>query len=111
MDIFLTTDRLVLRRFTMADEDNAVELDSDPDVMHYITGGLTTPREEIRTDYLPAWLSYYTRYAGYGFWAAEADGRFVGWFPPTARPTSPNWATACANRPGARVTRPKAPAP
>jgi RimJ/RimL family protein N-acetyltransferase len=90
MDIFLTTDRLVLRRFTMADEDNAVELDSDPDVMHYITGGQATPREEIRTDYLPAWLGYYTRYPGYGFWAAEADGRFIGWFhlrPPADSPS------------------------
>lgn len=37
-DAFLTTDRLVLRRFTMADEDNLVELDGDPDVMHYIPG-------------------------------------------------------------------------
>ena len=89
MHIFLTTDRLVLRQFTMADEDNAVELDSDPDVMHYINGGRATPREEIRTDYLPAWLSYYTRFDGYGFWAAEADGKFIGWFhlrPPAGSP-------------------------
>ena len=41
------------------------------------------------TDYLPAWISYYTRYTGYGFWAAEADGRFIGWFhlrPPASSP-------------------------
>jgi RimJ/RimL family protein N-acetyltransferase len=78
MHIFLTTDRLVLRQFTMTDEDNAVELDSDPDVMRYLNGGRPTPRDEIHTRYLPAWMSYYTRYTGYGFWAAEADGEFIG---------------------------------
>src|SRR5882757_1199467 len=78
MHTFLTTDRLVLRQFTMADEDNAVELDSDPDVMRYLNGGRPTPRDEIHTRYLSAWMSYYTRYTGYGFWAAEADGEFIG---------------------------------
>ncbi len=91
MDVLLETERLVLRRFTMADVDNAVELDSDPAVMHYITGGRTTPRAEIETDYLPAWLSYYDRYAGYGFWAAieKGTGEFLGWFhlrPPAGSP-------------------------
>ncbi|HVQ91851.1 MAG TPA: GNAT family N-acetyltransferase [Mycobacteriales bacterium] len=91
MDVLLETERLVLRRFTMADVDNAVELDSDPAVMHYITGGRTTPRAEIETDYLPAWLSYYDRYAGYGFWAAieKGTGKFLGWFhlrPPAGGP-------------------------
>jgi RimJ/RimL family protein N-acetyltransferase len=83
MDVFLTTERLVLRRFTAADEDHLVELDSDPDVMHYITGGRTTPREEIRDDFLPAFLDYYRCYAGFGFWAAVdavGTGGFLGWF-------------------------------
>ena len=39
MQIFLETERLVLRRFTADDVENLVELDSDPDVMHYITSG------------------------------------------------------------------------
>lgn len=83
MDVFLTTERLLLRRFTEADEDNLVELDSDPDVMHYINGGRPTPRAEIRDDYLPAFLSYYTRFAGFGFWAVASTSdpdRFLGWF-------------------------------
>jgi RimJ/RimL family protein N-acetyltransferase len=82
MQVLLETERLVLRRFTAADVDNLVELDSDPDVMHYITGSRTHSREEIETDYLPAFLSYYDRYAGYGFWAAEEEstGEFLGWF-------------------------------
>ena len=79
---FLQTERLVLRRFTAADVDLLVELDSDPVVMRYITGGRPTPRDEIENDILPWWLGYYERFAGYGFWAAiERDtGAFIGWF-------------------------------
>jgi [ribosomal protein S5]-alanine N-acetyltransferase len=33
MQIFLATERLVLRQFTEDDVDNLVELDSDPDVI------------------------------------------------------------------------------
>ena len=38
--------------------------------MRFINGGRPTPRAEIEAEYLPAWLAYYERYAGYGFWAA-----------------------------------------
>ena len=82
MHVFLETDRLVLRRFTAEDVDLLVELDSDPEVMRYVTGGRPTPREEIVSDFLPAFLAYYERFAGYGFWAAleRSTGEFVGWF-------------------------------
>jgi RimJ/RimL family protein N-acetyltransferase len=70
MKEFLRTERLVLRRFTADDVDLLVEIDSDPEVMHYVTGGLTTSREEIADDVLPAFLSYYERYDRFGFWAA-----------------------------------------
>jgi RimJ/RimL family protein N-acetyltransferase len=79
---YLQTERLVLRRFTEADVDNLVELDADPDVMFFINGGRPTPREYIEQVLLPAWLSYYARSPGLGFWAAEekATGQFIGWF-------------------------------
>jgi RimJ/RimL family protein N-acetyltransferase len=82
MDIFLETERLVLRRFTKEDLDNLVELDSDPDVMRYINGGRSTSRDEIEKDILPAFLDYYERFEGYGFWAAieKSSGEFLGWF-------------------------------
>ena len=82
MDIFLETERLVLRRFTTDDVDNLVELDSDPDVMHYINGGKPTPRTEVEDDILPAFLAYYQRFEGFGFWAAieKSTGEFLGWF-------------------------------
>jgi RimJ/RimL family protein N-acetyltransferase len=82
VQVFLETERLVLRRFTRQDVDNLVELDADPEVMRYLTGGRPTPREEVRDEVLPAWLAYYQRPGGYGFWAAveKASGEFIGWF-------------------------------
>jgi RimJ/RimL family protein N-acetyltransferase len=82
MHVYLETERLILRRFTMDDEDLLFELDNDPDVMLYINGGAPVPREEIVEETLPAFLSYYERFGGYGFWAAieKESGRFLGWF-------------------------------
>ena len=50
--------------------------------MKFINGGRPTPREEIETEVLPAFLGYYERFEGYGFWAAveKSTNRFVGWF-------------------------------
>ncbi|MGH2774518.1 MAG: GNAT family N-acetyltransferase [Actinomycetota bacterium] len=80
--VFLETERLLLRRFTMADVDNLVDLDGDPEVMRFINGGQPTSREEIQNDVLPWFLQYYERFDGYGFWAAieKSTGEFLGWF-------------------------------
>jgi RimJ/RimL family protein N-acetyltransferase len=82
MHIYLETERLVLRRFTLDDVDNLFALDADPEVMFYLTGGRTTPREEIANDLLPWFLQYYEDGDRYGFWAAieKATGEFLGWF-------------------------------
>jgi len=82
MHVILETERLILRRFTTDDVDNLVGLDGDPDVMFYINGGRVTTREDIETDYLPAFLAYYERGDAYGFWAVveKSTGDFLGWF-------------------------------
>ncbi len=82
MQVFLETERLLLRRFTEADGDNLFVLDSDPDVMRFLTGGTPTPRDAIRDEILPRFLSYYARYDGLGIWAAieKSTGEFLGWF-------------------------------
>ena len=83
--VILETERLTLRRFTDTDADAAllVELDSDPEVMRYITPaggppplGVAEYRERIRT----AWIPHYAK-PGRGCGAAfeKATGRFVGW--------------------------------
>ena len=79
--VFLETERLVLRRFTADDVDLLVALDADPAVTFFITGGTPTPREEVVDEVLPAFLGYYERFPGYGFWAVEerATGDFLGW--------------------------------
>lgn len=78
----LETDRLTLRRFTIADVDALTDLDSDPEVMFFITGGRPTPRAEIAEEVLPHWLALDARGDGYGFRAAveRATGDFLGWF-------------------------------
>lgn len=80
--VHLRTERLELRRFTPDDVELLADLDSDPEVMHFITGGRATPREEIETAVLPHFLGWYERSDRYGFWAAmeRSTGEFLGWF-------------------------------
>lgn len=88
----LRTARLALRRFTTSDVDLLVELDSDPEVMRFITGGVPTPRAIVERDVLPGVLRDYERLGGLGWWAAELlgerDGEFVGWL--GLRPPGPD---------------------
>ena len=79
--IHLQTARLTLRRFTVADEDNLVSLNSDPEVMRYITGGQPTSREQIRDEIIPFHLATYEKHPGFGTWAADdtSTGQFLGW--------------------------------
>ncbi len=82
MHIFLETERLVLRRFTEADVGNLFDLDGDPEVMRFLTGGKSTPRDLIENETLPRFLAYYERSERFGFWAAieKSAGAFLGWF-------------------------------
>src|SRR5215207_8361194 len=83
MKPFLTTKRLVLRRLTPDDAQALFELDSDPEVVCWANpGGKTTPYEEVHNQLLPRLLSYYERYDGYGYYAAEdkTANEFLGWF-------------------------------
>jgi RimJ/RimL family protein N-acetyltransferase len=79
--IYLQTSRLRLRHFTLADVEHIVALDSDPEVMRYISYGAPTPRDVIEKRVLSSWLKYYERAEHIGFWAAEsATNEFIGWF-------------------------------
>ncbi|MCL7457521.1 GNAT family N-acetyltransferase [Micromonospora echinofusca] len=82
MSVFLSTPRLVLREFTPDDADLLVELDDDPEVMRYLTGGRPTPPEAVRERVLPRILAHYRRAPGLGWWAAQdrRSGAFLGWF-------------------------------
>lgn len=83
VDTYLETERLALRRFTVDDADLLIELDSDPAVMRYLSGGTPTAPELVRECYLPNILAGYEKWGGdLGLFAAhEKDGGvFVGWF-------------------------------
>jgi hypothetical protein len=116
LDVFLETDRLILRWFTPDDVDNLTALDSDPAVMERITGGRPTPREEIACEYLPAFLAYHERPDGYGFWAAIEKDRRPGLVhlrrtpAPADEPSSlplraSAWGRGCDRRPAGPCAR------
>jgi RimJ/RimL family protein N-acetyltransferase len=71
-----------MRQFTADDVDNLFDLNSDPEVMRYLTGGKATAREVIRDEIIPIHLNVYGRFDRLGTWAAEstATGEFLGWF-------------------------------
>ncbi len=77
----LDTKRLRLRLFSASDVDSLVELDSDPEVMRYISGGANTPKEVYADMILPRMLAYPLNHPGMGFFAIEckARGGFLGW--------------------------------
>jgi RimJ/RimL family protein N-acetyltransferase len=114
VDTYLDTERLALRRFTADDADLLIELDSDPAVMRYLSGGEPTAPEVVRERYVPNILAGYEKWGGeLGLFAAhEKDGgAFIGWFilrPESARWTKSNSATGFGRRPGARAMPPKA---
>ncbi len=82
MHIVLNTPRLTIRQFTEDDAGNLFDLNNDPVVMRYLTGGRPTPREEISGRIIPFHLGVYERLDRLGTWAADsvATGEFLGWF-------------------------------
>jgi RimJ/RimL family protein N-acetyltransferase len=76
----MRTKRLTLRQFRPEDLDDLAALDSDPEVMRFLTGGRAIPREEVADVLLPRYCAGYERWAAFGTWAAEDADGFVGWF-------------------------------
>ena len=81
MKIYLETERILLRRFTPDDVDNLYALDSDPNVMRYITNGVT-PSREATQEKLRDRIAEYDRTPNFGVWPAieKETGVFIGWF-------------------------------
>lgn len=83
MTTYLESERLTLRRFTADDADLLIELDGDPAVMRFLSGGEATPAEVVREKHLPSIIAGYDRWGGeLGLFAAfeKEGGAFVGWF-------------------------------
>lgn len=79
---FLETERMYFRQFRDADAQLLFELDSDPEVMRFISKGQPTPLARIQSEIVPKFLDYYRRNPPQGFWAAHLreSGSFIGWF-------------------------------
>ncbi|HVL39370.1 MAG TPA: GNAT family N-acetyltransferase [Fimbriimonadaceae bacterium] len=75
----IATDRLLLRAFTIEDVEALISLDSDPDVRRHLHGPAAPSRSEVE-----AWVAKlrrtYHEGSRRGYWAAELDGEFIGWF-------------------------------
>jgi RimJ/RimL family protein N-acetyltransferase len=84
MSDYAETERLVLRQFTEHDADLLIELDSDPAVMRYLTGGQPDlSPAAVRDEVIPSLLNAYERWHGrFGLFAAheKETGAFIGWF-------------------------------
>lgn len=83
VDPYLQTARVTLRPFGADDADLLVELDSDPEVVRYLSGGAPTAPEVVRDQILPSVRAGYDRWGGrFGLFAADetASGEFLGWF-------------------------------
>lgn len=78
--MILRTRHLRLDPVSAADINDLVLLDSDPEVMRYVSGGAPTPREEI-VDWVVPRAESHLRSAKGGLWVARErrTGRFVGW--------------------------------
>lgn len=82
MGIYLTSDRVFLRDFVPTDEQFIRELDSDPAVMRYISGGEPSSASEIKRA-MGVFLDWQKKHnANYGYWVAEdkLSKEFIGWF-------------------------------
>lgn len=77
---FLETERLLLREFREDDLENLYLLDSDPEVMKYMTK-IITDKEDVKTG-IQNVLNNYKKYPGLGLWICERkeDKGFIGWF-------------------------------
>ena len=73
---------MYFRRFRPEDAQLLFELDSDPEVMRFISKGQPTPLARIQNEFIPRFLDYYGQSPPRGFWAAHLreGNEFTGWF-------------------------------
>jgi len=80
--ILLQTDRLYLRSVGPEDAPLFQELDSDPEVMRFISKGIPTPLDRVQNDIIPRVLGQFRAWPPQGFWIAHVRDTddWIGWF-------------------------------
>jgi len=73
---------MYFRQFCSDEAPLLFDLDSDPEVMRFISNGKITPLAQLETEILPRLLGYYRQSPPRGCWAAHLrdSGEFIGWF-------------------------------
>jgi len=73
--------RLSYELITRDDAGLLYELDNDPEVMRYITGGKVSTMDDIQNIYLPRMESYVNEAKGWGLWkvTVKESNDFIGW--------------------------------
>lgn len=81
-EVLLETSRMYFRNFRVDDARLLFELDSDVEVMRFISKGQPTALTQIQQDILPRFLDYCRLSPPRGFWAAHLreNDEFLGWF-------------------------------
>lgn len=82
MNIFLETPRLLLRDFVPEDAEFIQNLDSDPEVMRYLTNGIPSNRKEVAR-VMSIFLNSKIQYQGkMGYWIVieKSSNEVFGWF-------------------------------
>ena len=74
----IQTERMILREFRLDDAPFHVEMNSDPAVQEFL--GEEPPTCEQMEQKIQGTLDRYPTGGNRGFWAAEEDGKFIGWF-------------------------------
>ncbi|WP_413582511.1 GNAT family N-acetyltransferase [Bdellovibrio sp. HCB288] len=82
MNSFIETERISLREFIATDERELLDLDSDPEVMKYLTNGATSSKEDIQRFMNRVSQQLKDSNGKYGVWAAieKESYQFAGWF-------------------------------
>jgi RimJ/RimL family protein N-acetyltransferase len=75
------SERLSYRMMTPDDADFFFDLDDDPEVMRYITGGKTTSMADVHAIFIPRMQSYTNAEKGWGLWkvTVKTSDEFIGW--------------------------------
>lgn len=71
----IRTARLLLRRWRPADREPFAALNADPEVMRHFPAVLSRAQSDAMVDRIEAAFAVH----GYGLWAVELDGRFLGY--------------------------------
>lgn len=81
MKKILETERCYIREFIKDDIELVCQMNSDPEVMEYITNGKPQTYEYSKERTLYFINEYYPQHPGLGMWAVvrKADDQFMGW--------------------------------